>query len=75
MSLPTEQYTAQSPAEASLDDRKFDFERNARLKEIAIRDRELSTNVNNQKIEKFKAQSNLIVQAVSTGDAKSACRT
>lgn len=109
MNLPTEQYTAQSPAEASLDDRKFDFERDARLKEIAIRDRELSiketefrrsrwlnptviglvaaatglfgnllvaffANVNNQKIEKFKAQSNLIVQAVGTGDAKSACR-
>jgi hypothetical protein len=101
--------SGQSPAEASLDDRKFAFERDARFKEIAIRDRELSiketelrrsrwlnptviglvaaaiglfgnllvtffANVNNQRIEKFKAQSNLIVQAVGTGDAKSACR-
>ena len=30
--------------------------------------------MNSQRIEQFKAQSNLIVQAVGTGDQKSACR-
>jgi hypothetical protein len=34
----------------------------------------LISNMNSQRIEKFKAQSNLIVQAVGTGDQKSACR-
>jgi hypothetical protein len=32
------------------------------------------SSVNSQRIERFKAQSNLIVQAVGTGDQKSACR-
>jgi hypothetical protein len=34
----------------------------------------LVSSINSQRIEKFKAQSNLIVQAVGTGDQKSACR-
>ena len=32
------------------------------------------SSMNSQRIEQFKAQSNLIVQAVGTGDQKSACR-
>jgi hypothetical protein len=34
----------------------------------------LISSINSQRIEQFKAQSNLIVQAVGTGDQKSACR-
>jgi hypothetical protein len=93
----------------SLDERKFAFDKELRLKEITIKAREVSmketellrsrwlnptviglvaaalglfgnlivaliSNVNSQRIERFKAQSNLIVQAVGTGDQKSACR-
>jgi hypothetical protein len=95
--------------ELSLDERKFAFDKESRLQEIAIKARETSmkeaelhrsrwlnptviglvaaasglfgnllvalfSNMNSQRIEQFKAQSNLIVQAVGTGDQKSACR-
>jgi hypothetical protein len=95
--------------ELSLDERKFAFDQELRLQEIAIKAREVSmkeaellrsrwlnptviglvaaasglfgnlfvaffSNMNSQRIEQFKAQSNLIVQAVGTGDQKSACR-
>jgi hypothetical protein len=95
--------------ELSLEERKFEFDREVRLQEIALRAREtaiketelnrsrwlnptviglvaaasglfgnllvaLISNLNNQRIEEIKGQSSLIVQAVGTGDQKSACR-
>jgi hypothetical protein len=106
---PNSSEQPQAAVEPSLEERKFAFDKELRLQEIAIRSREISikemelsrsrwfnptviglvaaasglfgnllvalfTSVNSQRIEQFKAQSNLIVQAVGTGDQKSACR-
>jgi hypothetical protein len=103
------QKTSTPATQLSLDEQKFAFDKELRLQELAIKNREVSlkeaelrrsrwlnptviglvaaasglfgnlfvaffSNQNSQRIERFKAQSNLIVQAVGTGDQKSACR-